>query len=54
MDIDIEPLLDTPPPANSSERTKQELLEVKSFMEKIIPKNLSLSLKRWMKILRNS
>ena len=34
MDIDIEPLLNTPPPANSSERTKQELLKVKSFMEK--------------------
>ena len=34
MDIDIEPLLNVPPPANSSDYTKRELLEVKSFMEK--------------------
>ena len=33
MDIDIKPLLDMPPPANSSEDTKRELLEVKAFME---------------------
>ncbi len=33
MDIDMEPLLNVPPPANSSEYTKRELLEVKSFME---------------------
>jgi hypothetical protein len=33
MDIDIEPLLNVPPPANSSDYTKRELLEVKSFME---------------------
>ena len=46
MDIDIEPLLDTPPPANSSERTKQELLEVKSFMEKDHPEEFKSELKK--------
>ena len=46
MDIDIEPLLDTPPPANSSERTKQELLEVKSFMEKDHPEEFKSQLKK--------
>jgi len=34
LDIDLEPLLNMPPPANSSERTKKELLEMKSFIEK--------------------
>ena len=46
MDIDIEPLLNTPPPANSSERTKQELLEVKSFMEEDHPKEFKSQLKK--------
>ena len=46
MDIDIEPLLNTPPPANSSERTKQELLEVKSFMEKDHPEEFKSQLKK--------
>ena len=46
MDIDIEPLLNTPPPANSSERTKQELLKVKSFMEKDHPEEFKSQLKK--------
>lgn len=46
MDIDIKPLLDMPPPANSSEDTKRELLEVKAFMEQQHSEEFSANLKK--------
>ena len=33
LDINIEKLLDFPPPSNSSQETKKELVDIKKFME---------------------
>jgi hypothetical protein len=46
LDIDLKPLLDMPPPANSSERTRRELLDMKSFMEKEHSEEFKSNLRR--------
>tara|TARA_B100000674_G_scaffold498510_1_gene537322 strand:+ start:1853 stop:2551 length:699 start_codon:yes stop_codon:yes gene_type:complete len=34
MDIDLKPFLNIPPPLNSSDKTKKEILQIKKFMSK--------------------
>tara|TARA_Y100001937_G_scaffold27415_1_gene39399 strand:- start:985 stop:1710 length:726 start_codon:yes stop_codon:yes gene_type:complete len=45
MDINIKPLLELYPPANSSQQTKNELLQVKNFMERSHSKEFTSNLK---------
>ena len=46
LDIDIEKLLNFPPPSNSSEETKKELVEIKKFMEMNHPQDFKTNLKK--------
>ena len=46
LDIDIEKLLDFPPPSNSSQETKKELADIKKFMEMDHPKDFKTNLKK--------
>ena len=46
MDIDLAPLLNMPPPTNSSKTTKMELMEVKRFMEQEHSEDFKSSLKK--------
>ena len=45
MDININPLLNFPPPKNSSPETKKELMQIKSSMESEHPEEFKLNLK---------
>ncbi len=46
LDINIEKLLNFPPPSNSSEETKKELVEIKKFMEMNHPQDFKTNLKK--------
>ena len=46
LDIDIQELLNFPPPPNSSEKTKRELTDIKIFMEMDHPQDFKTNLKK--------
>ncbi len=46
LDIDIQELLNFPPPSNSSEKTKKELTDIKIFMEMDHPQDFKTNLKK--------
>jgi hypothetical protein len=46
LDIDIQELLNFPPPSNSSEKTKKELADIKIFMKMDHPQDFKTNLKK--------
>jgi len=46
LDIDIQKLLSFPPPSNSSEETKKELIDIKIFMDMDHPQDFKTNLKK--------